>query len=83
MRGADLRGAELRGALLIGADLRDADLTAAELIGADLRDARLDGAALDRALFLTQPQVDAAQGDERTLLPAALTRPSHWNTASN
>ena len=81
LRGADLRAAELRGALLIAADLRDADLTAAELIGADLRDARLDGALLDRAIYLTQPQVDAAQGDARTHLPAALRRPSHWARA--
>ncbi|CAM5483128.1 pentapeptide repeat-containing protein [Leifsonia shinshuensis] len=79
LRAADLRGAELRGALLIGADLRDADLGAAELIGADLRDARLHGAALDRAIYLTQPQLDAAQGDARTRLPAALHRPAHWS----
>ncbi|QNE35625.1 pentapeptide repeat-containing protein [Leifsonia shinshuensis] len=82
LRGADLRGAELRGALLIGADLRSADLTAAELIGADLRDARLDGADLHRAIYLTQPQVDAARGDETTRLPAALMRPSHWHHPS-
>lgn len=78
LHGADLRGAELRGALLIAADLREADLTDAELIGADLRDARLHGARLDRAIYLTQPQVAAAQGDARTRLPAALRRPSHW-----
>ncbi len=79
LRGADLRGAELRGALLIAADLREADLTRAELIGADLRDAQLHGARLERAIYLTQPQVDAARGDSRTRLPAALRRPSHWD----
>ncbi|WP_426622934.1 pentapeptide repeat-containing protein [Leifsonia sp. McL0607] len=78
LHGADLRGAELRGALLIAADLREADLAGAELIGADLRDARLHGARLEGAIYLTQPQVDAARGDTRTLLPAALRRPSHW-----
>ncbi len=78
LRGADLRGAELRGALLIAADLRDADLAGAELIGADLRDALLHGAQLERAIYLTQTQVDAARGDSRTRLPAALRRPSHW-----
>lgn len=75
---ADLRGAELRGALLIAADLREADLAGAELIGADLRDAQLHGARLDRAIYLTQQQVDAAQGDSRTRLPDTLRRPSHW-----
>lgn len=76
--GADLRGANLRGALLIAADLRGADLRAADLIGADLRDADVRGADLSGALFLSQFQVNAAKGDERTCLPAALERPPHW-----
>lgn len=73
-----LRGANLRGALLIGADLRDADLTLADVTGADLRGADLGGARLGDALFLTQAQVDAARGDERTVLPAGRSRPRHW-----
>ncbi|WP_374008548.1 pentapeptide repeat-containing protein [Leifsonia sp. LS-T14] len=79
LRGADLRGAELRGALLIAADLRGTDLSRAELIGADLRDARLDGADLREAIYVTQPQVNAATGDARTMLPPTLERPSHWH----
>lgn len=78
LRGADLRGAELRGALLIAADLRDADLSRAEMIGADLRDARLEGADLREAIYVTQPQVNAAAGDGRTRLPQTLDRPAHW-----
>jgi hypothetical protein len=78
LRGADLRGAELRGAILIAADLRDADLSRAELLGADLRGARLAGADVSGALYLTQPQVNAATGDASTRLPAGLTRPAHW-----
>lgn len=81
LTGADLRGADLRGAYLIGADLRDADLRAADLIGTDLRDADLRGADLTDALFLTQTQVNAARGDERTRLSASLARPGHWTTA--
>ncbi|ASW55103.1 pentapeptide repeat-containing protein [Plantactinospora sp. KBS50] len=77
-RGADLRGANLRGAYLIGTDLRGADLRLADLTGADTRGARLAGADLRDALFLTQPQLDAATGDPATRLPAALTRPAHW-----
>jgi len=80
LRGADLRAAELRGALLIAADLRDADLSFAELLGADLRDARVHGADLRDALFVTQTQVNAATGDASTLLPAGLSRPSHWRS---
>ena len=78
LRGADLRGANLRGALLIAADLRDADLREADLIGADVRDADLRGADLTGSLFLTQTQVNAARGDVRTKIPAALVRPAHW-----
>ncbi|MGW1010437.1 pentapeptide repeat-containing protein [Streptomyces termitum] len=78
LRGADLRGADLRGALLIAADLTGADLTLADLIGADLRDADLSGATLTDALFLTQPQLNAARGDAGTVLPRGFERPSHW-----
>ena len=78
LRGADLRGANARGALLIAADLRDADLREADLIGADLRDADLREADLTGSLFLTQMQVNAARGDARTKIPAALVRPAHW-----
>ncbi|MFF8290069.1 pentapeptide repeat-containing protein [Streptomyces sp. NPDC016309] len=82
LTGTDLRGASLRGAYLIGADLSGADLRQADLLGADLRDAKLAGADLTGALFLTQPQLNAARGDARTVLPARLTRPSHWTPES-
>jgi uncharacterized protein YjbI with pentapeptide repeats len=75
---ANLRGANLRGALLIAADLRGADLREADLIGADLRDADLGGADLTGSLFLTQSQVNSAQGDAHTRIPAVLVRPGHW-----
>ncbi|MFJ3724361.1 pentapeptide repeat-containing protein [Streptomyces sp. NPDC090045] len=78
LAGADLRGANLRGAYLIAADLRRADLRTADLIGADLRDTNLRGADLRDTVFLTQPQLNAAQGDPTTQLPPTLTRPTHW-----
>jgi uncharacterized protein YjbI with pentapeptide repeats len=79
---AELRGANLRGALLIGADLRDADLRLADLTGADLRGADLRGTDLSEALFLTQAQLDAAKGDDATLLPVTLRRPAHWQPSA-
>ncbi|MFJ4779484.1 pentapeptide repeat-containing protein [Streptomyces sp. NPDC088762] len=79
LTGADLRGANLRGACLIAADLTGADLRTADLIGADLRDTNLRGADLRHALFLTQAQLNAAQGDPATRIPPALTRPAHWS----
>ena len=78
LRTAELRGASLRGAYLIGADLRGADLHATDLLGADLRAADVRGTDLRGCLFLTQPQVTAAQGDAATRLPAVLTRPASW-----
>lgn len=80
LRSLRLCGADLRGAYLIAADLRHGDLAGVDLLGADLRDARLNGADLSNALFLTQVQVDAAQGDATTVLPATLSRPRHWLT---
>lgn len=78
LRGTDLRAADLRGSLLIGADLRGVDLRGADLLGADLRGADLRGADLREVLFCVQSQLDAARGDDSTVLPGALTRPAHW-----
>jgi len=78
LRGADLSRASLRGAYLIEADLRDAVLHRADLIGADLRGADLSGADLSTAIFVTRPQIAAANGDADTLLPPAVERPAHW-----
>lgn len=78
LRGASLRGADLGSAYLIGADLRGADLDRADVIGADFRGADVRGANLSTALYLTQPQVNAAIGDAATSLPADLDRPAHW-----
>ncbi len=81
LQGADLRGISLRGTYLIAADLTGADLRGADLLGADLRDADLTDADLTGAIFLTQPQVNAARGSGGTKLPGALERPAHWAAA--
>ncbi|MCF3139269.1 pentapeptide repeat-containing protein [Paenarthrobacter sp. AR 02] len=73
-----LCGAGLRGSYLIGADLRGSDLAAVDLLGADLRGAQLQAADLSRALYVTQPQVNAAEGSSDTRLPIRLSRPEHW-----
>lgn len=77
----NLRGADLRYARLATAVLAGADLTGADLFGADLRDADVRGAQLAGSLYLTQLQVEAADGDEATTLPGAIQRPVHWRTA--
>lgn len=78
LKGADLRGANLRGALLIAADLRGADLRMTDLIGADFRDAKLNGANLRGSIFLTQAQINSAEGDVHTKIPSHLRTPEHW-----
>ncbi|MCK0471063.1 pentapeptide repeat-containing protein [Halalkalibacter sp. APA_J-10(15)] len=78
LRGANLSGFNFRGALLIAADLRKADLRMADMIGADLRDANICGADLRDCLFLTQAQVQSANGDKNTKLPQTVTTPEHW-----
>lgn len=78
LRAVDLRGADLRGACLIGADLRGASLVLADLTGADLRGADLSGADLRESLFVTQSQLDAARGNQRTRVAARRSLPPHW-----
>jgi hypothetical protein len=78
IRSRSLCGADLRGAYLIAADLRGCDFSGADLLGVDLRDARLEGADLSKALYLTQAQLNAAQGDTSTFLPSELDSPTHW-----
>ena len=82
-RGAALRGVSLRGAYLLGADLRGADLDRTDLLGADLRGADVGGARLADSLFLTQPQLDAARGDDTTVVPSWATRPGHWRVVQD
>ena len=50
----------------------------ADLIGADLRDADLSGADLTGSIFLLQSQLNAARGDEETVISPPLYRPAHW-----
>lgn len=64
--------------MLIGADLRDARLHLTDVLGADLRDADVQDADLTEALFLSQPQINAALGNAAPALPSHLNRPGHW-----
>ncbi|MFJ8459363.1 pentapeptide repeat-containing protein [Lysinibacillus xylanilyticus] len=75
----DLRATNLRGAYLIAANFEHADLRGVDFIGADLRDANLRGADLSTSMFLTQMQLNSAQGNHQTKLPSHLKRPSHWD----
>jgi len=73
LRHANIDGADLCRADLSGADLRDASLCCSFLKFADLR-----GADLSTARGLTDAQLSAAFGDDRTQLPGNVTRPAAW-----
>ena len=78
LRGADLRGVDLWGAVLRGADLSGTDLRWADLMGADLAQAQLAGANLTAAIFLTQSQLELADGDSDTTVSSPMSPPAHW-----
>lgn len=80
--GGDLRDVNAYGALFTGADFAGANLTNASFVGAYLEGANLrgahlaganfSGAEMDRAVGLTQAQLNAACGDDTTKLPRGL-----------
>lgn len=74
----NLMGEDLRGALLIAADLRNMNLEGVDFIGADMRDTDLRGADLSKSIFVTQPQINSAKGDEYTKLPTSIVKPPYW-----
>lgn len=68
--GANFTSADLAGASMVGAYFGGADFTSADLAGANL-----SGAEMATAKGLTQRQLDAACGDEKTELPEGLAVP--------
>ena len=79
LKSVNLRGADLSGALLIATDLSNNDLSGINLIGADMRDTNIKGANLENSVFITQQQVNTANGDSNTKLPVSLTIPKYWS----
>lgn len=80
--GADLRDVNAYGGLFTSANFSGADLTNASFVGAYLQGANFRGANLtgtnfagaemNRAIGLTQAQLNAACGDSSTLVPRGL-----------
>jgi uncharacterized protein YjbI with pentapeptide repeats len=60
------------------ADLRGAHLQWAYLAYATFSKAQMQGTDLRNAVLLTQDQIESADGEQKTLLPASLHRPSGW-----
>ena len=86
--GANLAEAEFLGALLEGSSFAGANLSDAIFQNAVLRDVKLEGALLMRTDFtrarcLEPEMLESAFGTADTLLPAGMTRPSHWTDESS
>lgn len=79
--GANLQGADLRGARLDGADFRGAQLKGALVNAASFKKANLKGVVLSKVKGLDQEQLDQANGDETTKLPAKtdVEDPPFWH----
>ena len=79
LQDADLEGAKMSVADLMRTNLRRANMKNVDLWMADMKDANLQGADLHGACLLdvtnlTQRQVDSANVDDNTVLPAGLKR---------
>ena len=75
---ANLQEANLRRANLQGASLWAANLQEAVLSNANLQGAKLWGANLRDTVYLNQDQINEADGNVFTRLPAHLQRPASW-----
>lgn len=90
LRGAEFNYADLRGAEFQGASLQGANFTGSLTDGAHFEDAVLSDWGgflvtgrgmqyLDQVdAIINKEQLDAAFGNENTVLPLNFTRPSHW-----
>ncbi len=75
MDATNFSGADLRRASLVGAYAKRANFNATNFENANLTGAVFWGSNLSTAIGLTQEQLNAAVGDEETLLPEGLTIP--------
>ena len=77
--GADLGGSRFALANVSRTDFRGAKFTSpADFDRAFFFIARIEGVDLSAATGLVQWQVDMACGDDKTVLPAGLTKPAQW-----
>ncbi|MEG3039635.1 MAG: pentapeptide repeat-containing protein, partial [Erysipelotrichaceae bacterium] len=77
-KGKRIENQDFRGALLIHANMAHCIIVNCDFIGADFRDLNIQGADLSKSHFLTQMQINEANGDQNTILPLHLKKPTHW-----
>lgn len=77
-KGAVLHGEDFSMSLLIGANFKNCVLYGANFLGADIRGADFSGADLRECLFLTEWQLNSANGSLATQIPDSLCLPDSW-----
>jgi uncharacterized protein YjbI with pentapeptide repeats len=74
----NFNGMDFTMSLLISTNFEGCSFNGANFLGADTRDTNFSSADLSEAVFLTQGQVNSAQGNSDTKLPGNLCRPITW-----
>ena len=74
----DFSGLDLSTKLLIAADFNNCVFNGTIFLGADTRDADFSNADLSDAVFITQGQINSAEGNRNTKLPQYLDYPFTW-----
>jgi uncharacterized protein YjbI with pentapeptide repeats len=77
-RNTNLTGVNLTGSLLSRSVFHNATLKGANLTRAYLYWVRIEGTDLSEVVGLTQAQLDMTCGDDKTMIPAGLTKPQRW-----
>lgn len=75
---SSLKGAKFTIANLTNTDFSGANLNNATFLNSIFKRTVIRGANLKNALYLTQPQIEEAIGDNTTILPDSLRRPTKW-----
>lgn len=75
---ANLDGKDFTMSLLIAANFTGCSLKKTNFLGADIRDANVQDTDLSESIFLTQMQINSANGNKNTKLPGYLNIPISW-----
>lgn len=79
MKQKNLTGKDFSMSLLIAANLEQANLYGANFLGSDTRDTNICNTDLSQCLFLTQIQINSANGNNKTVLPPYLQKSKTWD----
>ncbi|GEM_PF-4826619 len=79
LEGALLKGSNLRNSWFFRAHIENAQFQFAYVEGVQFDRANIERADFSNAIGLTQERIDAAFGDDKTVIPEELVRPARWS----